>query len=183
MSVVFATNELYPLALPCAANGTYYTYNTGGHCLVMLMERPTSTEKQSVSRGPCEFGLVVDGPVIFFLSRFLPGVPWNDAPFSIHKEPQQQRMLPPLPEPEEQALLVVHLVNTANGMLVAQRAVTLGAEFTLVLHRAIQDQASQAWDEAAYHQHVNATYRRYPLPQDLSKKAVIKYSLRSVYAS
>lgn len=128
-----------------------YNVRIGYHELILLLSKPSEREVKSLRRGPAEFALHIEPPVLLLLYRFEPGLPWSDAPFSIHLVPESERDLPSsLETPESRALLHVLMVDVATGILRAIRAVSLSAAFTVELHRAIREQAILPWDPDAY---------------------------------
>lgn len=158
-----------------------YNYRSGGHELLMWLANPRESEVEAVRAGPCQFALLTWRDVIFFLYRFehlRGGIPWSDAPFSIHLVPPDQRTLPaPLSEiahdPDEaRALLQIILVDAGTGIVRALRAVTLSPAFTAALHAAIRAQAERPWPgDAAYDAQIQAAYAAYPSTRQMVKAA------------
>jgi hypothetical protein len=138
-----------------------YNVRSGHHELVLFLADPTDREVESVRQGPAEFALHVEPPMILLLYRFEPGIPWGDAPFSIHRVPEAERELPAsLLTPEARALLHVLLVDASTGLLRAIRAVSLSAQFSAALHGAIRAQAIAEWDPAKYDAKLSEIYNR-----------------------
>ena len=64
-------------------------------------------------------------------------------PYTWHMQPAHCRVTPPLESsPETRALLWITLVGADDGMIHAQRGMTLAPAFTRTLHDAIRAQAS-----------------------------------------
>src|SRR5437870_4284573 len=116
--------------LPASAECAEYAFHGGEHELVLWLEGATRRELDDVARSECEFALVVENDVLFFLQRFGQSMPWSDAPFSWWLVPEGQRVLPPLPEVEElSAVLHVVVVDAATGIVRALRDVPLVPSF------------------------------------------------------
>lgn len=155
--------------------GGEYNCRQGQHELRLFLRDPTAREVDSASRGEAEFALVVFGAVIFFLYRFGAGLPWSDAPYSIHLVPAGQRELPPEPvSAETRALLTVILVDAVTGILRAIRAVSLSPAFTRELAGTIRRQAEQTWDPAYYDAQLPAAYQKYPSTEAMLADAVAR---------
>ena len=96
----------------------------------------------AVQRGPAEFAMIVDLPLIVFAYRFGDSISWNDVPYCWHLQPAGKRAIPRLDSsPEARVLLWVSLVGTHDGIIHAQRGLTLSPSFTFALHHAIRAQA------------------------------------------
>lgn len=136
-----------------------YNFRGGEHELRMFLGRPSPAEVVGISRGPCEFGLYVDGPVIFFLYRFPgAGLEWSDAPYSIHLVTEAERIEPEVHVTDEtRALLHVVMVDAESGIVRALRAVTLSPALTEALHGAIRRQLEVGLDPG-YDRHLAWVY-------------------------
>jgi hypothetical protein len=97
--------------------------------------------------GEVGFALSVAGPV-FYLAYCLDGSSgWGDVPYCWHLQHPGARAIPPAAtSPESRALLWMSLVGADDGLIHAQRGVTLCPEFTRELHRAIRAQAAASFD-------------------------------------
>ena len=68
-------------------------------------------------------------------------------PYTWHMQPAHCRVTPPLESsPETRALLWITLVGADDGMIHAQRGMTLAPAFTRTLQDAIRAQASTPFD-------------------------------------
>jgi hypothetical protein len=92
--------------------------------------------------------MIVEQPLLVLAYRFGQTIPWADVPYSWHLQPEEWRAVPPPPDnsPEARALLWISLVSAYDGIIHAQRGVTLSPLFTRALHHAIRTQASMAFD-------------------------------------
>lgn len=174
----FEVGKLYQPGRTSWPETTQYNFRSGSHELILFVNRPRSEEISSVGRGPCEFALFVEQPVIIFVYRFLPGLPWGDAPYSIHlvreKLGEEAATVPEIPSPFlERHLLLIHLVDATTGILRVNRAVTLSPAFTAELHRAIREQAELPWDARAFDAKLNRLYDSFT-SDDLVARAIIK---------
>src|SRR5262249_2160708 len=105
---------------------------------------------EEVRRGDSEFAILVESPVIVIAYRFGALLPWSDTPYCWHLQLDDWRSLPELDaSPEARALLWITLVGADDGIIRAQRGVTLSPNFTRVLHSSIRDQAMSGFDPEA----------------------------------
>lgn len=142
---------------------TQYNYHQGGHELTFFLRRPTRREIDAIRQGRASFGVVATGDLVVLLYEFAPAIRWSDAPYSWHLVPEDQRQLPPETGPGDHALLTVYVVSADTGLVLAIRALGLGAELTAVLHQAIRVQAGRPWPGSVrYEGQIQALYRRYP---------------------
>lgn len=138
-----------------------FNFRAGAHELLMWLPAPTEREVRDIARGDAELALFVEQPLIIFLYRFGRAIPWSDAPYSWHRVPEQERVLPdPVGVAEPHALLQVVLADAATGIVRALRAIALLPAFTTALHLAIRDQAAAHWDPAAYDRALDQLYAR-----------------------
>ena len=74
-------------------------------------------------------------------------IPWDDAPYSWHLQPEFRRVVPAsVVASEARALLWITLVGADDGIIHAQRGMTLSPPFTRALHDAIRTQAMMPFD-------------------------------------
>lgn len=165
--------EVYPgLSFPVAEIGEY-NYFDAGHELRLFFRSPRRAEIEAVKRERAEFALLVEGSVIFFLYRFgfSDGVPWSDAPYTLHLVPEERRQVP---TGSGRALLTVVLADAQSGVVRAIRAVTLSEEFTATLHETIRDQAASRWSQAEYDHDLAVAYAEYPDTESMLEKAIAR---------
>lgn len=130
--------------------GAQYHYAASGHELTLFHPAINETLIQDVKRGDAEFAVIVEHPVLLLAYRFgNTGSTWSDVPYCWHMQPPYARVVPP-PEasPESRALLWITLVGAQDGIIYAQRGMTLAPDFTQVLQQAIRAQAL-----AGFHPH------------------------------
>jgi hypothetical protein len=177
-SHLYAVGQFYDPLRRQWPEGAQYNYRSGGHELLLFFRSPSSREVRAVEFGPCEFGLVAEGPLIDLLYQFqviaypgarpAPAIPWSEALFTIHRVPLDERVLPELPDdPEQRAVLMIILVDADTGIIRAMRAVTFSPAFTSQLEEAIREQARLPYDSASYEQLQADLERRYPTREAL----------------
>jgi hypothetical protein len=91
--------------------------------------------------------VIIQPPVIVLAYRFGQSIPWSDVPYCWHFQPAHWRVIPPREtSPETRALLWITLVGADDGVIYAQRGMTLAPDFTRTLHAAIRAQARMPFD-------------------------------------
>lgn len=124
-----------------------YGYGPCGHELTLFEADPTPEEIDDVRRGEAVFALTVLGPVFYLAFRFGEAADWRDVPYAWHVQHIEARATPPTASSsEDRALLWISLVGADDGVIRAQRGVTLSPSFTRSLHQAIRDQAEAPFD-------------------------------------
>lgn len=143
----YRAGEPYVPGRGCWPAGAQYLYGPSGHQLTLFAHAPAPDLIEAVGRGEARFALGVAGPVLYLSYRFGDAMAWADVPFSWHLQHPGARATPP-PErsTEDRALLWISLVDARDGLIVAQRGVTLNPGFTRDLHRAIRSQARRPFD-------------------------------------
>jgi len=127
--------------------GAYFTYGPGGHELTLFHSDIRKDMVSEVSRGQAEFAMIVEPPVLVLAYRFGQSIPWDDVPYSWHLQPIDWRSVPPLEHSTEaRALLWISLVGAEDGIIHAQRGMTLSPGFSRTLQDAIRAQARMAFD-------------------------------------
>lgn len=145
---------------PAAAQ---YNYRGGEHELLLSCERLSDAEAEAVSRGEASFALFVEANVILLLFRFGPeagpGLPWSEAPTSMHLVPEQERIAPGANE--SRATLRVVLLDADTGIVKALRLVLLSESFTQALHQALANQLHAAWEPALFDERLTDIFAQY----------------------
>jgi hypothetical protein len=142
--------------------GADYNFGDGGHELRICIANASPKEVAAVERGRVEFGLMVDLPELFVVTRFRGPdarvVMSFDCSYQWHMLAPEQRTAPPAWEEtsfELRALVAIVLVEATDGVILALRTMTYSPELTRALHGAIADQAGLSFDRA---EHVRAVY-------------------------
>jgi hypothetical protein len=122
--------------------GAQYTHGCKGHELTLFLSDIDDRHVQDVGNGEGEFAVIAGPSLIVLAYRFGQMVPWSDVPYCWHMQPAHHRVIPP-PElsSETRALLWITLVGAHDGIIHAQRGMTLAPEFTRLLNGAIRAQA------------------------------------------
>jgi hypothetical protein len=152
--------------------GTRYQFGLSGHELLICRLGIGPDLEEAVRRGPAEFALIVEPPLIVLAYRFGRVIPWSTAPFSWHMLPGDERVLPEPTERPERSLLWISAVAAEDGIIRAQRGMTLSPEFTTALHQAIVSQAEEEFDPAAYIRAIGTLYLGHPEPDELPSLAL-----------
>ena len=144
---VYRVGELFHRGRTQWPEGAQFTYSPGGLELTLFCLATGDDIVQDVRRGEVELALIVEPPLIVVTYRFGRSIPWNDVPYSWHLQPMPWRVIPNLESSlETRALLWITLVGANDGIIHAQRGVTLAPPFTRSLHGAIRTQALMAFD-------------------------------------
>ena len=115
-----------------------------------------------VRRGLAELALIVDLPVIVLAYRLGESDAWRDVPFSWHLQATGWRVIPSLDHsPEARVLLWISLVGAADGIIHAQRGMTMSPPFTFALHQAIRAQAMTPFDSKECAAAISRLYLNY----------------------
>lgn len=127
--------------------GAQYVHGGLGHELTLFVAAPTPAMIAGIRGGEARFALSETGPV-FYLAYSFEGWPgWADVPYCWHLQHPAARETPPAASATEtRALLWITLVEADDGLIRAQRGLTLSPEFTDALHRAIRAQAEAPFD-------------------------------------
>jgi len=122
--------------------GTQYTHGYNGHELTLFLPEIDDRLVHDVRNGEGEFAVIARLPLIVLAYRFGQSVPWSDVLYCWHMQPAHYRVIPPREmSPETRALLWVTLVGAHDGIIYAQRGMTLAPQFTRFLNSAIRTQA------------------------------------------
>jgi hypothetical protein len=144
---VYRVGELFHRGRTQWPEGGQFTYSPGGLELTLFRSAIRDDVVHEVRRGEVELALIVELPLIVVTYRFGQAIPWNDVPYSWHLQPMTWRIIPNLESSlETRALLWITLVGANDGIIHAQRGVTLAPPFTRSLHGAIRTQAFMAFD-------------------------------------
>jgi hypothetical protein len=144
---VYRVGEFFQRGRHSWPEAAQFTYSPGGHELTLFRSAVPEEVVNDIRRGETELALIVEPPLIVLTYRFGTTIPWNDVPYSWHLQPSSWRVVPTVdPSPEARALLWITLVGAEDGIIHAQRGVTLSPGFTRSLHTAIRTQALTAFD-------------------------------------
>lgn len=153
--------------------GVDYNFRSGQHELRIFMRSPYPGEVKAIKEGRAHFALAVKGDVIYFMYKF-GALPWGDCGFTIHLVPEDERIIPEAPQPNEHAVLTTILTDAENSIVRAMRLLTFSLEFTQRFHAEI---AAQAARPPITREQIEAqameVYRVYPTSEHLTHAAVV----------
>ncbi|XXX79215.1 hypothetical protein WMF30_10615 [Sorangium sp. So ce134] len=177
MTHILSVGQLYHPGRTRWPEAVQYQLRGGTHELVMFWPGLAVRDIAAVRRGPCEFALLVQQPVIWLLYRFDGACDWSDAPFSVHLVPEAERgpaMAVDTLGATTRALLHVVLVDAGSGVVRALRQVSLSPEFTAALHAGINEQLAAPWDERAYDAALQRGYEAWPTAEAMLAAALAR---------
>ena len=149
---VYRVGEFFRARRTSWLEGGAFTYSKGGLELTLFHASIEDDVIYDVRQGEVELALIVELPLIVVAYRFGQSIPWNDVPYSWHLQPMSWRVIPTLKSSlETRALLWITLVGANDGLIHAQRGVTLSPCFTRSLHEAVRAQAMMAFDPDDMH--------------------------------
>jgi hypothetical protein len=159
----YRVGELFHPGIGSWPEGASFACGPGHYELALFHSDVRSDVVDEVRRGPAEFALIVEPQVIVLAYRFGELIPWQDIPYSWHLQPPARQVIPPVvPSPEARSLLWITLVGARDGIIHAQRGMTLSPSFTHALHKAIRDQAARAFDPEECTVAISSIYLGYP---------------------
>jgi hypothetical protein len=155
--------------------GAEFAFGPGGHELTVFRPAVAPGLVDAVSRGPAEFALIVEPPVLVLAFHFGEAMRWEEAPYSWHLQPEFRRVVPAAAVvPGARALLWITLVGADDGIIHAQRGMTLSPPFTQALHDAIRAQALRPFDPRACTDAIADLFVTRPDPLDRLELAVAR---------
>lgn len=155
--------------------GAQLVFGPGGPELTIFHREIDDDLVEDIRRGPAEFALIVEPPVIVLAYRFGESSPWNDVPYSWHLQPEPKRVIPhEIRSAEERALIWISLVGAADGIIHAQRGMTLSPAFTRSLHEAIRAQTTVPFDPIGCTDAIKSLYLGKKSDGDTSKKPITR---------
>lgn len=133
-----------------------YSYGSGQHDLTLFVPSPTPMEVAAVHAGRIRIGVITRHGVVMLVYDI--GGLTGDAPFSWHRLPADQQIVPdPLPDGMGITLPII-LVDADTGIVLAIRVVTGHPHVSQRLVEAVRAQATGGWDPSAHDAAVNALH-------------------------
>jgi hypothetical protein len=164
---VYRVGEFFHRGRHSWPEGAQFACGPGGYELTLFHAEIGEELVDDLRRGPAEFGLIVESPLIVLAYRFGNSIPWNDIPYSWHLQPKERRVLPKrIRSPQARSLLWITLVGARDGMIHSQRGMTLSPAFTRALQAAIRTQAMKAFDPDGCTAAISSLYLDYPRTVD-----------------
>jgi hypothetical protein len=155
--------------------GAQFSSNPSGYELALLRSTINAEVAADVSRGQAEFALIVDLPLIVLAYRFGESICWSDVPYCWHLQPAQERVLHPLQgSSEARALLWITLVSATDGIIKAQRGLTLSPDFTRVLNASVRAQATMSFDAQQCAAAISRIYIAHDIPASRWSSAIAR---------
>jgi hypothetical protein len=160
---VYRVGELFLQSHHHWPEGTQITYRPGGIELTLFRRDIEDDLVTDVMSEPAEFAIIVDLPLIILAYRVGNSISWNDVPYSWHLQPVGGREIPPrFYSPEMRILVWISLVGARDGIIHAQRGMTLSPAFTAAIHEAIRAQATSSFSPALCTAAISRLYLQYP---------------------
>jgi len=175
LSPVYRVGEKFRKGHDRWPEGGHFICGPRGHELTLCRPDINADLIYEVRCGPAEFALIVEPPVIVLAYRFGQPDSWNDVAYAWHLQPEEWRVVPSVdPLPEARALLWITLVGSDDGIIHAQRGVTLSPRFTRRLHTAIRNQAMSAFNPSECTKALSKIFLSYPTPVDRLALAIAR---------
>lgn len=153
-----------------------FEFTQGGPVLLIFFGNLKQKEIAAVRTGKLKFGFYECGNVIFTLAKF-EGIPWMDAPYSIHLSPPF-KFAEELDTDERAGFgLQIYLVDADTGILQAIRLVGLDHNFSLKFREAILKQKAAPFSSDTYQFKINSAYEQYS-SKDMASFAKWFYTTR-----
>jgi hypothetical protein len=155
--------------------GSHFVSSPCGYELTLCHSDINADLIHELRCGQSEFALLVERPVIVLAYRFGQAGIWNDVSYCWHLQPEEWRVVPSVAlSPEARALLWITLVGSDDGVIHAQRGVTLSPRFTRMLSTAIQHQATKTFDPEECTTAISKIFVSYPTPVDRLALAIAR---------
>jgi hypothetical protein len=159
----YRVGELLVRGHHCWPEGAQLALGPGRFELTIFRRDDCANLMADVQRGEAEFALIVDLPVIVLAYRLGELGAWNDVPFSWHLQATKAKIVPRLDHAAEaRALLWISLVGAEDGIIQAQRGMTLSPAFTFALREAIRAQAMTTFDSEECTLAISRLYLKHP---------------------
>ena len=140
----YRVGELYYQGQDQWREGAQLTYDPSTLELAIFRRNISDELIADVQRGLAEFAMIVDLPLVVLAYQFGNSIDWNDVPYCWHLQPSRRKVIPTVdPSPEARILLWVSLVGADDGIIYAQRGLTLAPSFTFAFRFAIRAKHSR----------------------------------------
>ena len=168
----------HPAYQPPLPGGEWWSGSRGGAVLMPVWTDPPPHVVDAVRTGLAEFALVDEPPAVWLLYRFGggQGLPWIQAPFSIHLLPEDRRAGPVFFTGDDQSLpLLVVLVEAKTAVVKALRDLPMSPEFSRTLVRLMEAQGLTPWTgREDYARGLEGVRRRWPSAKAMLSQAVCR---------
>ncbi len=129
--------------------GTHVEVTPGGLQFVLFVDGPTEKEMNNVGRGQIAVRLLTAPQTMMFLLQ-CGSSQWMDAPFSLHRAPEEMRVCPPDPGDGYGWMCTLILVDAGTGTVRSLRQLALSRRFSCAVLNAFEKQGSLLGDDAAH---------------------------------
>jgi hypothetical protein len=164
---VYRVGELFHRGRREWPEGGQFAFSPGGLELTLFRSDISQSAVHEVRQGQVELALIAEMPLIVLAYRFGDVIPWDDVPYSWHLQPASWRVVPTVESsPQARALLWITLVSSEDGIIRAQRGVTLSPTFTHSLHHAIRSQAMRPFNPDECTTAISKVFLNYPTTVD-----------------
>lgn len=136
---------------------TRFEFNESGPVLLVFLKSPTEKEIEAFRAGDVKIGFYEMENIIFLLFKF-GGLPWIDAPYSIHLSAEFQ---PANIEKGKGYGLQIFLIDAASGILKVIRLIGMGTEWSRRFREAILKQKAAPFDPYEYNKKIERIYLSY----------------------
>ncbi|WP_025274170.1 hypothetical protein [Haloglycomyces albus] len=141
----------------------------------LALHHPTHAERHAFSHAPVEFAWTEGEQSAFLSVRWIKrhhrrpatvsGIPWQETSFSIHRQPASTRALPG--EYGDALLCPLILIDAANGLIDAIRAVSWPSDAADAVRRSIQRQLDRSYNADAEQRFIRSMHATYPTAEAL----------------
>jgi hypothetical protein len=145
----YRVGELFHHGRRSWREGAQFSHNPWGYELTLVRSIVDVRSTDDITRGQSEFAVIVDLPLVVLAYRFGESICWADVPYCWHLQPVHGRAIPSVEgSSEARAFLWITLVCAADGIIKAQRGLTLSPDFTRALNATVRAQAMMPFDAA-----------------------------------
>ncbi len=163
----FEVGKLFEEGITSYEEIAKFEFTESGPALFIFFKKPTENEIESIRTGDLKIGFTEINGIIFMLFKFA-GIPWMDAPYTIHLSP------PVEPQKVEEGTgygLQIFLIDANTGILKTMRLIGMGTGWSRAFREAILRQKEMPFDLKLYETNINNTYKTFT-PKDLADDTV-----------
>ena len=164
---VYRVGELFCRGRHAWPAGGQFAFSPAGVELTLFRHDISREMVHEVRQGEIELALIAELPLIVLAYRFGEVITWDDVPYSWHLQPASWRVIPSVDcSPHARALLWVTLVGADDGIIRAQRGVTLSPFFTHSLQSTVRAQALMPFNPDECTTAISKVFLDYPKTVD-----------------
>jgi len=164
---VYRVGELFRRGRHAWPAGGQFAFSPAGAELTLFRHDIGREIVDEVRQGEIELALIAELPLIVLAYRFGEVVAWDDVPYSWHLQPASWRVVPSVDSsPQARTLLWITLVGADNGIIRAQRGVTLSPFFTHSLQYTVRAQALMPFNPDECTTAISKVFLDYPTTVD-----------------